>query len=724
MKTPILARKYRAGMQTAHSLGLNTEGLWEPADQLIQHCLPPPNVKNIKALCELLIRIEIDTDWAISFEMEALLKQANLSDNTKAEATRSTGRTHPVFYGILRIDDLPWPNEIKAQCIDEFVALIHENTAPSESFIKTEHYMDVYQIRDALISKYAKRYNLKVHPQTEKQLFEKRKRLDEVATHKRLVGAAGARAKNIETFWESPPRLYINRNKQLEPNNDEKDVNGEFFLNNDLGLLTTGYQKLTSKRKKLRWDRENVPSPSDQNHLSHTKIIHYVRYLLTEDEPQLAALAILGYASALDPKRLFETRSTPDMPTTLYEVCFDADKGLLRYGIIGGATNFHKNDTKLSPSQIVTLEIPAPFNTFVAKHFGSFKDLIKKDYPLNSFSRQHMGVRPTLSRIAKSSLCNLHFRALSRSDSYLLRGKIPIQHQNEHAYYASNNFELNNHFQKTLRAILSEIEFHKHSERSKHQDTTEKPNKSSRTFYAIGSQLGNAGPFDFYAACSENISKHLSKKTTQEPSLSLNHIYALNELEVYYYFLLQFSNAGRAIGANTHHETLGQYSIYRDKDSKHFKEKLFIPTSPLALSQFNELIRLRSHVLKNTALSGIFYKYKGERNLAYKIALDKEKKVGEITKLNALAALKHIDEHWEIRLPFNRSNTSRHMTATYAKSILNETLSNAWLNHHIDGYAPFSPTSPANSKAVFDKLHTAREDWLHRNNFKVIEVCI
>lgn len=719
MKAINLPRQYRGAMSIAHQLGLNTEALWEPTQLLIQHCLPPATIHDLKALLQLLITIDLDANWGIKFELELMLERANAHNTASAVATRKVGRSHPVYFGIQRINDLPWPNNIKAKCIDEFVTLVYATTAPSESVVNTEYYMDVYQTRDVLICKYSDIFSLKVHAHTRSNFGDKLERFSEVSANRRSVGAIIKMPIKSAGFWSQPPRLYLHQNRKEQDSLLNLESAESYFTSNEGGVLSSEFQLLTGRRRKLNWDRENVPSISDQNHLGHSKIVHYIRHLLANSEHALAALAIITYSTSLAPRRLYEIQQTQQEPSVSNDIFYNASTGILSFGVFGGATNF-ESKTKLSKSEIVTLQIPKPFNTFLVRQIGQFKELITKDYPLNAYSKRNLGVRPTLARISKSSLCNLHFKELLRTDVFLMRGKIPIQHQNESAYFTANNATLDDHFQKTLLQVISQVDLFNYLEPSLQKAVYKLATNPPGHSYPLGSQLGNAGPYDFYNACTTSISQHLEKAGEFSAQQRVSLVAALNDLEVYYYFLLQFANAGRAVGPNTNHELNEKYSIYRDKDSKHFKEKLFITTSPLVLEQFDVLKAFREKVLKATSLYGIYYQYDGSPNLAYQIEVDDAKKVGQIKKLNALSACKYIKAQWGIQFPFGRPNTPRHMSSSFSRSESNETIANAWLNHHIDGYAPFSPTSPTNCRELFTELQRIRDQWLLQNNFKII----
>ncbi len=201
---------------------LKDEGLWTLNDGLIllpyiQHCIPPPNLKEIRQSMFELISMDVDTDWFPLSEMKRIHKKIRLphdppvKDKTEKSESESIGRDYPIHYGIHRIrSQRDWSLDIQRLAAIHFIEFIYKNTGPADFINSSNYYSDVYSTRDVYICLVAKKYQLPVSGQHRKGLQKKLLLLKEIRSESRWVGnhvKDGRQDFPDVPFWENAPEI-------------------------------------------------------------------------------------------------------------------------------------------------------------------------------------------------------------------------------------------------------------------------------------------------------------------------------------------------------------------------------------------------------------------------------------------------------------------------------------------------------------------------------------
>lgn len=687
---------------------------------LIQHCMPPPSIKKMQKLIEALIACKINTDWAPKDVLKKLqVKFKALSQIGSDENFQN--KDYPIWYGILRIDSLKSfsPRE-KSDLIIEFVETVFKRTGSASNMKTTQYYNDIYSLRDILIRDLADRNNIKLSGNLLKNFDNKEEHAFSVLNHRKRIGDPKESIRSRCCFWDDE-YPFIPFSAKAKPSIKMKSVSLENdYIDSQLyetgeretqeapfSILSNDLQHNTIQNTHSKWIRGNVRSHADANQLCMSGIFRYFEHLLSSKKDKYEPVFVVGFLSlaiGINKKRWINLTTNASEKLTDQNFYLDQANQIIRFRVSGAATDFIK--TKETKSQIIILQLPTSFRLT----HKIVTDGTKEDYPLRAFLNKHNGTSPSINRIARSGHTLVRKLTAGETDAFLLSGSIPIEFRARNAYKAINNDQLNESFYKNI----NEICHYAKSNRKEFPSVYEKLNKVSSgdhnpaSTHLVGSQLTNT-TFNFSRFKLPTVAKQDFNNALEKA----------NQLEVYFFWMLQFGFATRPIASSTESHSFADYWLHRDKDSEVYQEKKLLLIPSLINSQHKEILACRD------AIGEACYRYgytlqdtKKNYTLPIQYKPPSSKKVINVKNLLAKDAQK-IAESWGLTQPFKRLNAHRHQCATYMHDMLSEQHADISLGHHIDGWF-FAAPEASGSFAALNEVQDAQTKWLNKLGFKLV----
>ena len=402
------------------------------------------------------------------------------------------------------------------------------------------------------------------------------------------------------------------------------------------------------------------------------------------------------------------------------------DNNTISYIVSNGATDFAREKGKDSTKAAhVTVRLPAALYVLLKAVFNSQNSKIDQSGVQKTFKLKQAGSVPTLNRISRSAHIIYRSKHLDENACFVLSGNIPVYRRASNSYIATENTHLATNFLKILNDIIrnvSEVTDNVLVAKIKHETTALLDhNGLELPRYLVGSQLATQAPFDFYEGCKNHLNTlnlcTIESRTNQvEQALQI-----LSQHETYFYFLLQFANAARAVGPNTTLNEVGGSTLYREKSSKHYSEYKFLNTLKLVTLQFDQLVQMRQNVYLFVKTLGYILLPHVETGLSLKYEVNSRKEVIKTDTLNGKTAHR-IASNWGYKPLFKRTNGPRHQCASSIQHFSSKGATrDAWIGHHIDGFAPTSPNSSGSPRLIFDSLDTFREQLITKHSFQLLK---
>ncbi|WP_156506312.1 hypothetical protein [Oleiphilus sp. HI0117] len=642
------------------------------------------------------------------------------------------GTNYPVYFGITQVHRLrekSWASNDINLCIDLFVKKIFANTEVAEKLVSLDSYHDdVYTVRDDIIMNMASRNNLQVLSNTDKNEDFKFERTFTLDHNVRLVGglAMSFIPETHSTFWDNPPEIVIKSRpprKKITHEIDDETKDIEEIDTNPFGFLDTRSQALFKRNVIKDFSKENIRTFSDRNQLSRQVIITYLAYLADKNKITFFTVALLRAALGIEQMRLFDPQKNKDHKDWVIKF---HDNNTISYLVSNGATDFAREKGKgATKAAHVTVRLPATLYELLKTVFNNQDSKIDQSGVQKTFKLKQAGSVPTLNRITRSAHIIYRLKHLDENACFVLSGNIPVYRRASNSYIATENTHLATNFLKILNDIIqdvSEVTDNVLVAKIKHDTTVLLAHKGLEfQRYLVGSQLAAQAPFDFYAGCINhlstlNLSSIDSRANQVEKALQI-----LSQHETYFYFLLQFSNAGRAVGPNTILKEADGYTLYREKSSRHYSEHKFLNTLKLVTQQLDQLIQMRQNVYLFVQTLGYLIPAFVETALPLKYEVNYKKEIIKTDTLNGKSAHK-IASNWGYKPLFQRTNAPRHQCASSIQNFSHEeAVRDVWVGHHIDGFAPTSPNSSGNPRYILESLDTFREQFIIKNSFQLLK---
>lgn len=731
-----LYSEYAEAVDLLKQLGLWTLSSGPYFHTLLIHTLPPPSVTHLSKLLEYLVECKLNTDWAPLNLTRSWQKYfaSNLTQIAKQEDLERFGRIgekYPIYFGIKEIHRLRWPYEIQSACINEFVIKTFQMTKGADLLHFSEYYHDVYQLRDVLIDSYAGSV-LKVAANTRTNLKQKKSRVNQLDLGRRFAGQYPGIKKGIRGifaddppfigFLKDRPALQGESNKYKTPKHRKKDEESldqieTPFIADPEGFLDSRQQFEFRNQAQANFCRSNVRSLADPNQLTLCTIVEYWRELVGTQYQPLLAVTFLSFLTGIQRDRwlLMKQGSWNDLTKT--NLVLSTHTPALLYRIIAGATNFH--DCDISPSEVVELTLSKILTTDLIKAIKS--EAVNKDYPPRAFSKANTGPAPTINRIANSGDTLLRSKTFNRAELGLLSGKVPIQFRARNCYVSRNRSRFIGNFQQMSSDFWSALKKHHLNTREPLykllHDYLDLSETKSSTSAPIGSQLATLPAC--LPAC-QPPEDPLGPTPRMQPDYKLqidNMIQAANQLELHLYWMLQYAFAQRPAGGASSCFIYDGYCLHKDKDSTYFSEAKILKSPDLINRQLNENHACRTMLIEHIEQFGIQVAiHSHSRDQAWHFRrLDQSEKC-VVSTLVSTQARSLTERYWGYFREIERPNISRHQCSTFIHDQANETLSDIWLGHHIEGWDPYAPQSTI-SIAALETLSAAQERILHKYGF-------
>ena len=726
-----LSQRYIASVEFVFSNIVIPEDLQFAMKIILQHCMPPTSVRGLKKLFSILASADIDSNWCVKCERIPIHNLINAlpSENHNEEEEEKFAQTYPLFFGIDKINklrDRGWSTKDVRFCIDVFISRVYALTEEPH-LLSTAHnyYRDVLATRDDVISDYAHKNELSTYSQTNEGP-NKIELAFKINSKQKLIGGDVRQLEETpKKFWDNPPEIEIkprpSKQKSTNDTSDEtKDI--ENIDTNPFGFLDTNSQALFKRSFIKDFSKQNVRTFSDRNQLSREIISQYIAYTADKNKLRIFTVALIRAALGIEQKRLFYPEKNQDHKSWVIQF---HEKHTISYTVSNGATDFARSKGK-EPSQAahITIKLPETLYTLLQKLFYSGENFIDQSPIQKSFKLKFAGPAPTLDRIARSSHLVYRSRFLDENSSFILGGNIPVQLRASNSYIATRNAFLASKFLCILNRILDDV--CKVTDnilvQKIKQETSKLITNKALKFpgYSVGSQLATQSSFSFHEACAHHLNTLTLSTVASRAEQVEGALEILSQHETYYYFMLQFANAARAVGPNTILNETGAHALYREKSSKHFSEYKFISTLKLVNQQRNQLLQMREHVflfIKNLGylLGGLF-----DTGLALKYEANHRKEIIKIDILNGKVAHRTALA-WGYTPNFSRTNNPRHICSSSQFLCANPSIRDAWLGHHIDGYAPTAPGSSGNIRNLFESLDQIRDKFVSEHEFKLLK---
>lgn len=707
---------------------LKKYGLWNLEDGLLflpilQHCMPPPSLVMIRNLLGNLVDCQVDTDWApleqttkLRNKLYRITRNPNFSDD---DNLLDIGESYPITYGISRIKSLALCKAgisekrstlLKQRMIITFVEELYLFTCESKYLERNgkELYLDTYQLRDVIIYECVKSNNLNFTGSFNKDLDKKVSRTKLLRTGVKKLGSKDRSYRSQVRFWDDPPHApftlsqeeVIGRSSQTQKNPIEPEEQVERKPNTEELLRNNEQQKINIYATKAKWARSNVRSLADPNQLSWSAVFQYWEYLLQKKEKELFLLSVVSFLTGIPKKRWIN--SLVDSELTLESLKLHEKSNSIVMKIDSGAAKFIISDSKYSDTVILKLPNPLRLNNKIIEKG------LKEESRVRSFNQYYSGPSLMLNNIARSGHVLLRKDIKGETLAFIMSGRVPIEFKARSAYLATDNVTLNELLNECVSKLSSEV-----SKQSKYYPLTStklqtlKGRDDFESNHIIGSQLtGKQWSFSSY-----DISPYSGNDIEK-------CIKVTNQLNLYYYWMLQFFLAARAKGDATESINIGGFWLHKDKDSDEYFESKVLLTSSLLSDQLNEVIACKNELVER--IKRRVYKF-DQRDFATDEPCYFETKKNQVTATtltskNAIQLTKH---YWSISPAHGRPNAHRHQASGFIHKKLGERYADAWLGHHIDGWDYTAPDSSSSVRMLHDLLKV-QEEWLEQVGFHLI----
>lgn len=692
---------------------LKDSGLWDFESgillvPIIQHCMPGPSIHSIHKLLCVLVKCNIDTDWAPLETLKKLKKKVyKYTLTTESKNQNNPGVNFPIASGIFRISRLTsWSTEAKRHAITELAETIHQKMGASSWLNKQELYTDVYQLRDILLIRTAKKYNLNITGDFTKNIATKKLRVAQITDNYDRVGNDKEFRRAGPNFWDSPPpspfcisqkNISVTRNKTPT---QHSDMTEQANPNNDNLMQNNQQQKVNLFSERARWSRNNVRSLADPSQLSWITVFQYWEFLLDEGSKEIFLLSLLSFLTGITKKRWLNGINSD-------ELCLDSahlneNKNSILLKVNSGATQFLKSDHK--DSDCISLSLPEGLKIT----HKTIKSGLKDESRVRSFNNEFSGPSPYLNNIARSGHSLLRKNIKGETLAFIMQGRVPIEFKARSSYLNINNKQLNDLLNECLIALQKKANtLAKHYRLVNQQIMQLKASTNSDPAHGIGSQLSSQ-PWLF---SSFDIRPYDDRDMN-------SYIHITNQMSLYYYWMLQFSLSARAKGEKTESKRYGNLWLHKDKNSDKYIETKLLFTPELLIKQKTELdlcvkklinlAHLEGHCLDNKALNF-------DNTYFYTLVQNRIKAKTMMSK-HALALAK---SYWDLTPTLGRSNAHRHQCASYCYEQTDEMHTDVWQGHFIDGWHYASPESSSTSKILHEVLKT-QESWLIKRGFHLV----
>ena len=696
---------------------------------LLQHCLPPTTVIELKKFLAILSEADVDSNWCVKCERIELhnLISALPSEHQVERDDRKFSRSYPLVFGIDKINKLrgkAWRTKDVRFCIDTFITKVYALTEEHHLLTDSEnYYRDVLAIRDDVICDYAKRNKLSTYSQT----GEGPNKLElafKINSKQKLIGGVVRQLEDApKSYWDNPPEIKIKpRPSKTKSTNDTTDETSdiESIDTNPFGFLDTNSQASFKRTFIKDFSKQNVRTFSDRNQLSREIISQYIAYAADKNKLRIFTVALIRAALGIEQKRLFSAKSKDHKS---WVIQFH-DHYTISYTVSNGATDFARSKGE-KPTQAahVSIRLPETLYGLIKALSYSKKNKIDQSVMHRTFDLRFAGAVPTLDRIARSSHLAYRTRCLDENACFVLSGNIPVFRRASNSYIVNDNTFLARNFLCILDKILSDVGNVTDNvlvKKIKHETTKLITTKVLQfPDYSVGSQLATQPSFNFHEGCINYLKTRKLPTIASRAEQVEQALEILSHHETYYYFMLQFANAARAVGPNTTLTEAGSHSLYQEKSSKHYSEYKLISTSKLVIQQRAQLNQMREHIFLFVKTQGYLLRNLFDTGLAFKYESNHKKEIIKVDILNGKVAHRTALA-WGYTPNFNRTNNPRHICASSSFLWATPSIRDAWLGHHIDGYAPTAPVSSCNIEYLFASLDLVRDKFLTEHEFKLL----
>lgn len=685
---------------------------------LIQHCMPPPSIKELKNLIGSLITHKINCDWA-PYDILVILQKKirHLSQLLPEEDYKHVD--YPINYGINRITSVSmFSHTDKAALIIKFVETVFTKTGSAIMMKENQYYSDVYSLRDIFIHELAQKNHIILSGNTTKNIDNKKERVFALLSNERRIGESSAADNFDESFWNDAPFIGFTLVEPIKVaekpiNKKQSDSQCEELYEKAshekaFSALSNDFQRYTIQNTHSKWIRNNVRSYADANQLCLSNIFRYFEFILSAKNDKYESIftvCLLALAIGINKKRWANITTNPLQKLHDENVFINEANQILIYKVAGCATNFSQE--KDPESQYIIVKLPESFHI-------SYKTILKgtqEAAAIRSFLRKNNGISTGINRIARSGHNLVRKINSSESDAFLLAGAIPIEFRARNAYKAINNYFLNQIFQQNLSTILAlssknKLEFPKTYTKLK---KLLKQNLQPIKNHIVGSQLTNSSP--------NFVDFKLSKvnKDTFDRS-----IHIANQFELYFFWMLQYGFSTRPIGPSTESVCIENFWLHKDKNSEVYQEKKLLLVPPLIKAQYKQIMLCREKLRECCQKIDYQLVYPDDNHcLSFQYKRFSTKKIVQADLLCATEAQK-ISQQWGMKQPFARLNAHRHQCATYMHNKMSERHAEIFLGHHIDGYFFAAPESSGTIKPVIE-TQNAQTTWLNLLGFKYLQ---
>jgi hypothetical protein len=693
---------------------------------ILQHCMPPPSIHKIHQLLTDLSNCEIDTDWAPHKVLLKLKKEVvrhtHAPDLTSEHEQKSWGTDYAISYGIHRIaqqtyksgqERAEWPNNLKAQVITEFVEMIYEQLGEESVIKKSPLYMDIYQLRDVLLVRYANENKIGIFGNSKTNIEGKEERISEITYLRRSIGNPDAFSHESTRFWDNPPETQFciqlddikpkqttGSHKHLDPEErTSSEHSDEEYMQNNI------QQRLNLFSERPQWVRNNVRSLADANQLSWGSILQYWEFLLTKKLIHSFNISLTCFITGI-PKKRWANGLANKHPSLESVHLYERDN-ILFYKLNGGAKDFFDY---YDERNVILLPLPKGINLTNQ----TIKDGLREESAVRSFNRLHSGPSPNLNNIARSGHSLLRKNFKGETLAFIMSGSVPIEFKARSAYLVTNNDTICELLNNCLSGLKKKV-----NKRAKQYPQVNQALKNIKERedaceqHNIGSQLATPN-WKF-----SSFKFHPIKKTMVEKITIETYLERTNQMVLYFYWMIQYSLATRPPGERTESYEIGDFWLHKDKDSdRYFESKvLYIPD---ILKKQKQEVQICIDNLHSFAQSKGFnvddIDFTSNKLCYYKAT---RKKIKPIPLLSS-DAIKLTKQYWGLSPQHDRPNAYRHQCASYIHRKLDENHADTWLGHHIDGWCYSAPESAANANILSDVLK-AQNQWLEELGFHLIK---
>ena len=705
---------------------LKKHGLWDLElgmlfMPIIQHCMPAPSIHKIHQLLTDLTICKIDTDWAPYDVLLKLRKEVSrhtyAPDLSTEDEQKNWGTDYAIAYGVHRIsqqtyqrgkDKIAWPITVRVQVMTEFVETIYENLGSESIITKSSLYMDIYQLRDVLIVRYANENKIGIFGNSRINIQGKEERILEITHLRRSIGNPNIFNDTTSSFWENPPETQFciqlddispkNPTKRQKYSDSEEPTQTEYsdeeYMKNNI------QQRLNLFSERPRWLRNNVRSLADGSQLSWGSIFKYWEFILTQERSKIFELSLVSLLTGIPKKRWINGQSSNLL--TLDSVHLEEDNEILLYKLNGGATDFFDG---FEERNVMRLALPVGLNLTNS----TIKAGLKEEGAVRAYSRRYSGPSPTLNNITRSGHTLLRKKFKGETLAFIMAGRMPIEFKARSAYLATDSDTIHKLFNSCFTNLKKEVvKRAKQYPRVNQALKNTKERKTSSNFHLIGSQLATQN-WDF-----STFKPHSIERKTIE-----DHIECTNQLVLYFYWMIQYSLATRPTGEKTESSHIGNFWLHKDKNSDRYFESKILLIPKLLKEQMQEIHACVSNMQSFAKKEGYKideFDFDPHHLCFYKVT----KKIIKAEQLLSSDAIKLTKKFWALTLELDRANAYRHQCASYIHKQLGENHADIWLGHHIDGWSYSAPESSANHKMLNDVLQT-QELWLEEMGFHLIK---